>query len=79
MCYNWFNDKIEGMGNMNTIFKLESKLVDSFVSLYKKSELEVLVTELPIRFGNIDVVSIKNSNLPFSSNQIEILSKPVTL
>ncbi|MFB8625545.1 hypothetical protein IGI89_001096 [Enterococcus sp. AZ141] len=61
---------------MNTIFKLESKLVDSFVSLYKKSELEVLVTELPIRFGNIDVVSIKNSNLPFSSNQIEILSKP---
>ncbi|ENZ7264018.1 hypothetical protein ACG7YO_002019 [Enterococcus faecalis] len=61
---------------MNTIFKLESKLVDSFVSLYKKSDLEVLVAELPIRFGNIDVVSIKNSNLPFSSNQIEILSKP---
>lgn len=61
---------------MNTIFKLESRLVDSFVSLYKKSDLEVLVTELPIRFGNIDVVGIKNSDLPFSSSQVETLSKP---
>ncbi|MFB5455241.1 hypothetical protein ACE40W_07095 [Enterococcus avium] len=61
---------------MNTIFKLEAGLVDSFISLYKRSDLEVLVAELPIRFGNIDIVSIKNSNLPFSSNQIEILSKP---
>lgn len=34
------------------------------------------MAELPIRFGNIDVVSIKNSNLPFSKNQIETLSKP---
>ena len=61
---------------MNTIFKLESRLVDSFVSLYKKSDLEVLMTELPIRFGNIDIVGIKSSNLPFSSSQVETLSKP---
>ncbi|MBC1585698.1 hypothetical protein HB917_10860 [Listeria seeligeri] len=61
---------------MKTIFKLESKLVDSFISIYKKNDFEVLVAELPIRFGNIDVVSIKNSNLPFSKNQIETLSKP---
>ncbi|EAG1702114.1 hypothetical protein BBW78_11275 [Listeria monocytogenes] len=61
---------------MKTIFRLESMLVDTFITLYKKKDFEILVSELPIRFGNIDVVSIKNSNLPFSKNQIEILSKP---
>ncbi|EDN9715787.1 hypothetical protein GJB75_10795, partial [Listeria monocytogenes] len=61
---------------MKTIFRLESMLVDTFITLYKKKDFEILVSELPIRFGNIDVVSIKNSNLPFSKNQIDILSKP---
>lgn len=69
-------DMKKGMENMNTFFNSESQLVDFFISFHKKSDLEVLVTELPIRFGNIDAVNIKNSNLPFSQNQIEILSKP---
>jgi len=59
---------------MKTFFRLEVNLVDTFVSSYIKDESEVLVTELPIRFGNIDVVSIKNISLPFSKKQIEILS-----
>lgn len=61
---------------MSKIFRLESELVETFTTLYMKSRYEVMVKELPIRFGNIDVVSIKNPHLPLSDTQIEVLSKP---
>ena len=61
---------------MNNKFNLELDLVNVFMSNYKKIEKEIVVTEMPIRFGNIDIVSIKNMNLPFSDEQIKVLSRP---
>ena len=61
---------------MNSKFKSESELVDIFVTQYEKKYSGIFVKELPVRYGNIDVVRIKNSNLPFSIDQIEVLSRP---
>ena len=61
---------------MNEKFKSESDLVDSFIIQYEKKYSGIFVKELPIRYGNIDVVRIKNSALPFSMEQIDILSRP---
>lgn len=57
-------------------FKLESQLVDSFIDTYQSLENQIVVRELNIRHGNIDVVGIQNVNLPFSNEQIRVLSKP---
>ena len=61
---------------MNLSFKLESELVDNFLLLYSKHDCERIVVESPIRFGNIDIVSIKNYSLPFNDEQVKVLSKP---
>lgn len=61
---------------MNLSFKLESELVDNFLLLYSKHDSERIVVESPIRFGNIDIVSIKNYSLPFNDEQVKVLSKP---
>ena len=57
-------------------FNLESQLVDSFIDTYQALENQIVVKELNIRHGNIDVVGIQNVNLPFSTEQIRVLSKP---
>lgn len=57
-------------------FKLESDLVRAFTNNYSALKKEVIVEEMPIRFGNIDVVSIKSISLPFNDEQIKTLSKP---
>lgn len=57
-------------------FKLESDLVRAFIKYYSAFKKEVIVEEMPIRFGNIDVVSIKSIYLPFTNEQIKTLSKP---
>ncbi|MEG7622311.1 hypothetical protein [Enterococcus durans] len=61
---------------MSLEFSLESRLVDSFIETYQSFEGQIVVKELNIRHGNIDVVGIQNVNLPFTANQIKVLSKP---
>lgn len=61
---------------MSLEFDFEEDLVNKFINNYHKMDNEIVVKEMPIRFGNIDVVSIKNAKLPFSNEQILILSKP---
>lgn len=61
---------------MKLEFELESELVEGFIEKYNMSENEVVVKEMDIRHGNIDIVIIKNSILPFSAEQVEVLSKP---
>jgi biotin operon repressor len=61
---------------MNQIFSAEKDLVNFFIKNYNKTDKELIVEEMPIRFGNIDIVSIKNSVLSFSEKQIAALSKP---
>ncbi len=63
---------------MEKQFDFEELLVKSFINNYNKSEHEIIIKEMPIRFGNIDIVSIKNSTLPFKKDQIEVLSKPAS-
>lgn len=58
------------------MFDSEMDLVNSFVDNYSSFDGKVIVKEMPIRFGNIDVVSIKNIYLPFTDKQTMILSKP---
>lgn len=57
-------------------FKLESQLVYSFIDTYQPLKNQLVVREMNIRHGNIDVVGIQNVDLPFSNDQIKILSKP---
>jgi hypothetical protein len=57
-------------------FKFESQLVDSFIDTYQPLANQLVVKEMNIRHGNIDVVGIQNVDLPFSNEQIKILSKP---
>ncbi|WP_195932106.1 hypothetical protein [Turicibacter sanguinis] len=61
---------------MEPIFKLEVDLVESFKRHHTTINDDMVITEMPIRFGNIDVVIIKNTVLPFSYNQVKVLSKP---
>ncbi|OYQ66895.1 hypothetical protein [Aerococcus sp. 1KP-2016] len=58
------------------MFDSEMELVNFFVDNYSSFEGKIIVKEMPIRFGNIDVISIKNINLPFTDKQTIILSKP---
>lgn len=57
-------------------FRYEADLVEAFVSNYKDFKSHLVVKELSIRFGNIDVVNIQNIKLPFNSEQTEILTRP---
>lgn len=43
---------------MSIEFSLESRLVDSFIETYQSFEGQIVVKELNIRHGNIDVVGI---------------------
>ena len=61
---------------MKVEFERESELVDVFVENYFTTLNELIIKEMPIRFGNIDVVGIENINLPFTDKQIITLSKP---
>ena len=68
--------EIGGAVNMNIEFKLEVDLVNCFLKTYFLEKEETIIEEMPIRFGNIDVVSIKSISLPFNKQQILVLSKP---
>lgn len=61
---------------MKEIFEYEETLVNAFIDNFLMDKNDILIKEMPIRWGNIDVVSITNNNLPFTSIQMDILSKP---
>lgn len=58
------------------LYELEEVLVDDFKKhFFKRYNNKILITEMPIRWGNIDVLSITNNNIPFNRKQCEILAK----
>lgn len=62
---------------MNNYFDYEKDLVEIFISNYFKKNNIITIKELPLRWGNIDIVGISNSKkMPFNDNQASILSKP---
>lgn len=61
---------------MNNYFEYEIDLVNKFLSLkVEKSSHSITTTEVPVRWGNIDIVNIKNNFLPFTEAQCVALSK----
>ena len=61
---------------MNSLFRYESNLIDCFKNNYLLSENQLLISEMKIRWGNIDLVEISNNTIPFTPQQCQILSKP---
>lgn len=61
---------------MEKVFSLEVDLVKEFINQYTLLYDEIIVCEHSIRMGNIDVVTIKNSNMNLSMKQINTLAKP---
>ena len=61
---------------MNKFFRYEHNLVEKFQELYFPKKKTLLINEMPIRWGNIDLVEISNNVLPFTEEQCRILSKP---
>lgn len=61
---------------MNNYFDYEIDLVNKFIDInFKTSSRSITTTEVPIRWGNIDIVNIKNNYIPFNNEQCKILSK----
>lgn len=61
---------------MNNYFNYEIDLVNKFIQLrFKNSSRSITKKEIPIRWGNIDIVNIKNNYIPFTEEQCKILSK----
>lgn len=61
---------------MNNYFEYEIDLVNKFLSLkVEKLSHSITTTEVPVRWGNIDIVNIKNNFLPFTEDQCVALSK----
>lgn len=63
---------------MNKIFEYEKDLVNVFKKTYFNNKTCIFIDEMPIRWGNIDVVSITNTKLPFTTNQLFTLSNPTS-
>lgn len=61
---------------MNRMFRYEKDLVDVFLERYLSKRQTLLIREMKIRWGNIDLVEISNMSLPFSKQQCQVLSKP---
>lgn len=61
---------------MSQIFNYERDLVEVFKKTYFNEKSSILIDEMPIRWGNIDVVSITNTVLPFNDVQLSTLSNP---
>jgi len=62
---------------MNNYFNYEIELVNKFMEIkFKNSTRSITKTEIPIRWGNIDIINIRNNFVPFSDEQCKVLSKP---
>ena len=62
---------------MKNSFDYEIELVKKFLELNqsKSSQDSITTIEVPVRWGNIDIVEIKNNDLPFNTEQSNVLSK----
>lgn len=61
---------------MNNYFKYETELVDKFIDLkFNSSSKSITTIEVPVRWGNIDIVNIKNNYIPFSDEQCVFLTR----
>lgn len=61
---------------MNNYFDYEIDLVNKFIDIkFKASPRSITTVEVPIRWGNIDIINIKNNYIPFNNEQCKILSK----
>ncbi|MBQ4634212.1 MAG: hypothetical protein IJB71_02560 [Bacilli bacterium] len=61
---------------MNNYFNYEIDLVNKFIDIkFKTSPRSITTVEVPIRWGNIDIINIKNNYIPFNNEQCKILSK----
>lgn len=61
---------------MNKLFRYEKDLVRTFQEKFFLKKQTLLINEMKIRWGNIDLVEISNVNLPFTKEQCQVLSKP---
>lgn len=61
---------------MNKIFRYEKDLVEAFQDKYFSKKHNLLINEMKIRWGNIDLVEISNVPIPFTQEQCKVLSKP---
>lgn len=60
---------------MTKLFRYESDLVDTFQQNHTLNNDSIIIPELKIRWGNIDLVEISNAYSPFTPDQCEVLSK----
>ena len=52
---------------MNEFFDYKIDLVNKFIDFkFKTSSHSITTTEVLIRWGNIDIINIKNNYIPFS-------------
>ena len=63
---------------MNKIFDYEKDLVNNFKKTYFNNKSCILIDEMPFSWGNLDVVSITNTILPFTNIQLSVLSNPTS-
>lgn len=61
---------------MEKIFRYERDLVECFQEHHSLLSNTLLIAEMKIRWGNIDLVEISNASHPFTSEQCKILIKP---
>ena len=61
---------------MNKMFRYEKDLVKTFHEKYFQNKQTLLINEMKIRWGNIDLVEINSVSLPFTKEQCKVLSKP---
>lgn len=61
---------------MEKTFRYESDLVKTFEEKYFHKKQTLLIKEMNIRWGNIDLVEINSVSLPFTPEQCKVLSKP---
>lgn len=61
---------------MNKLFRYERELVKTFQEKYFLKKDILLINEMKIRWGNIDLVEVSDVALPFSQEQCRVLSKP---
>lgn len=62
---------------MNNYFKYEKDLVNNFIEFkFKQSSKSITTIEVPVRWGNIDIINIKNNYMPFNNEQCNVLARP---
>lgn len=61
---------------MEKTFRYEKDLVNSFQKKHHLKSNAIIIKEMKIRWGNIDLVEISKNKFPFNTEQSKVLSKP---